>query len=74
MVRLMPMTIDLTLTRAAFTVEGHSFVVSPTGEVGVHTQHPRYRVDCETCSECVHEATTGVAWNVDFHIRTNKET
>lgn len=60
--------ISLTLTRAEFTTEGHAFVVTPTGESGIHTDRPRYRVQCTTCGEVVHEGTTGVEWNIKAHL------
>lgn len=61
--------IALTLARAEFTTEGHTFVVTPIGEFGVHTGRPRYRVRCATCGVVVHEATTGVEQNVELHLR-----
>lgn len=42
-------------------VEG--FVITATGDEGIHTGRPRFKVVCERCSEVVHANTTGpVSW------------
>lgn len=45
------------------------FRVKSTNKRGFHTDRLRYRVDCVTCNVIVHEATTGVAFNVRDHLR-----
>lgn len=64
--------IALALSRAAFSIKGHAFVVTPTGESGIHTGRPRYRVRCETCDVLVHTGTTSVEANVEHHLAGSK--
>ena len=51
------------------------FRVSPTQLRGVDTGRVRFRVECLTCGEIVHEATTGSTFNVKSHLssRHNRE-
>jgi hypothetical protein len=51
------------------TEDGHTFKITATDQLGCDTGRRRYRVDCVTCNEVVHEATTGPRWNVGFHVR-----
>lgn len=44
-------------------------VAEPTGEEGIHTGRPRYRVECRTCGAVVHDGTTGPAWMAREHDR-----
>lgn len=53
----------------AFTVEGVQFKVTPTKEFGVHTFRTRYRVECLTCPELLHKATTSATVRVRDHLR-----
>lgn len=52
-----------------FAIEGHHMRVTATAEVGIDTGRRRYRVECLSCSEIVHKATTGANWNIGFHVR-----
>lgn len=48
---------------------GHHFRVTATGKLGVDTGRRRYRVECLSCGEIVHEATTGAHANIRYHLR-----
>lgn len=50
----------------------HHLRVTATRELGCDTGRRRYRVECLTCNEVVHEATTGAHWNMGFHIREQR--
>ena len=52
-----------------FPVEGHHMRVTATGKVGCDSGRRRYRVECLTCVEVVHDATTGAHWNLERHLR-----
>jgi len=52
-----------------FVVDGHHLRVTATSELGIDTGRRRYRVECLTCGEIVHEATTGPRWNMARHPR-----
>ena len=43
------------------------FILEPTGETGLHSGRPRYRVECTVCGVLVHEATTGPSQAVEAH-------
>jgi hypothetical protein len=45
----------------------HRYLVTPTGESGINTGRPRYRVECLSCGELLHEATTGAVENMEAH-------
>lgn len=51
-----------------FEVEGHRFKVKPTELVGCDTFRRRYWVECLTCNEVLHEATTSATILVKQHI------
>ncbi len=55
-----------------FEIDGHHLRVTATRELGCDTGRRRYRVECLTCSEVVHEATTGARWNMGFHVRESE--
>ena len=48
---------------------GHHFRVTATAQLGVDTGRRRYRVECLSCGEVVHEATTGAHANIRFHLK-----
>src|SRR5262245_46962030 len=50
-----------------YAVDGHHLRVTATGELGCDSGRRRYRVECLTCDEVVHEATTGAHWNMRHH-------
>lgn len=52
-----------------FEIEGHRFLVSPTGGSGVHTGRGRYGVECLTCDQVIHPRTTGPGHRVEQHLR-----
>jgi hypothetical protein len=52
-----------------FMRSDHRLRVTATRHLGVDTGRRRYRVECLTCGEIVHEATTGAHWNMEFHVR-----
>ncbi|HSX22905.1 MAG TPA: hypothetical protein VLE97_09050 [Gaiellaceae bacterium] len=52
---------------------GHHFRVTATARLGVDTGRRRYRVECLSCSEIVHEATTGAHANIRYHLRDAAE-
>ena len=52
-----------------FMLDGHQLRVTATSEVGCDSGRRRYRVECLTCNEVVHEATTGPRERLAFHLR-----
>lgn len=52
-----------------FMLDGHQLRVTATREVGCDSGRRRYRVECLTCNEVVHDATTGPRWNLERHLR-----
>lgn len=54
-------------------LDGHHLRVTATSERGCDTGRRRYRVECLTCAEVVHEATTGAYANMRKHIRDAAE-
>lgn len=52
-----------------FAIDGHHFRVTATADLGCDTGRRRYRVECLSCQEVVHEATTGAHWNMGYHVR-----
>jgi len=52
-----------------YVKDGHHLRVTGTDTFGVDTGRRRYRVECLSCGELVHEATTGPRWNVEVHLR-----
>lgn len=50
-----------------YMVEDHHLRVTATAELGIDSGRRRYRVECLTCGEIVHEATTGAYWNMQKH-------
>ena len=52
---------------------GHTFVLLDTGEDGLHSGRPRYRVTCKTCDVVVHEGTTGPREMIARHLREAAE-
>lgn len=55
------------------TRSGHAFRVTPTDSFGLHSGRRRYRVDCLTCGEVAHEATTGPSETIERHLRERGE-
>lgn len=49
--------------------DGHTIHITATRATGFSTGRRRYTVECLTCRETVHEATTGPMQNVDSHLR-----
>ena len=45
------------------------FRVNATGETGINTGRMSYRVECVTCSELLHEATTGTMYRIEQHLK-----
>lgn len=57
-----------------FTIrDGHIFASTPTGDVGIDSGRPRFKVECLTCNECLHENTTGPSLRIESHIRIHKQ-
>lgn len=56
-----------------YAIDGHHLRVMTTGELGCDTGRRRYRVECLTCGEVVHEATTGAHANMKSHVRDAAE-
>jgi hypothetical protein len=56
-----------------YMLDGHHQRVTATGEVGIDSGRRRYRVECLTCAEIVHEATTGAFANMERHVRWARE-
>ena len=54
-------------------IGGHHLRVTATRHLGVDTGRRSYCVECLTCSEIVHEATTGAHWNMKFHVKDAAE-
>ena len=52
-----------------FAIDGHHLRVTATRELGCDTGRRRYRVECLSCQEVVHEATTGAHCNMGYHVR-----
>jgi len=52
-----------------FTVRGHEFAVTPTGDTGVNSGRPRHRVECRTCKTVEHENTNWAASCVLQHLK-----
>lgn len=50
-----------------FEYGGRRFLVTPTGGTGIHTGRDRFRVDCLSCGELLHESTTGPSARVRNH-------
>jgi hypothetical protein len=46
-----------------------SYQVDPTTETGIHSGRTRYRVECLTCPEVLHERTTGPGARIQQHTR-----
>lgn len=49
---------------------GHIFASTPTGDVGFDSGRPRFKVECLTCKEILHENTTGPSARIESHMRT----
>lgn len=60
-----PWRVNGTLT---FTVVGHRFSVTSTGDVGCDSKRPRYFVGCGTCGSVLHENTTGAETRIVGHL------
>ena len=56
-----------------YAIGDHHLRVTATRELGCDTGRRRYRVECLTCDEIVHAATTGVHWNMKYHVRDAAE-
>lgn len=54
--------------RVDFELQGHHFRVTPIDKRGVDTGRRRYLVECLTCEEEIHEATTGPAGMCRQHL------
>jgi hypothetical protein len=52
-----------------YAIEGHHLRVTATSALGCDSGRRRYRVECLTCDEVVHEATTGAHWNMRHHVK-----
>lgn len=50
-------------------VRNHEFRVAPTGDSAMNTGRMRYRVECLTCDELVHEGSTSATAQIRFHLR-----
>lgn len=57
------------LTDCKLDLWGHTFTVKKTGDIGMNSGRPRYRVVCETCNELLHENTTGPSQHLAWHLR-----
>jgi hypothetical protein len=59
----------------SFTIrDGHIFASTPTGDFGIDSGRPRFKVECLTCKACLHENTTGPSARIESHLRSNKQT
>ena len=54
--------------------DGHVFHVTATRHTGWNTGRRRYMVECLTCKEVLHEATTGPDQRIESHLREVKRT
>src|SRR5262249_28733735 len=45
----------------------HAYRVTPTDEMAINTGRRRFRVECLTCEETLHEATTGTSSRILAH-------
>lgn len=52
--------------------DGHVMHITATRGTGFHSGRRRYMVECLTCRETIHEATTGPMSLVGFHLREVK--
>lgn len=52
-----------------YAIGAHHLRVTTTHVLGVDTGRRRYRVECLTCDEVVHEETTGAHSNMKYHVR-----
>lgn len=52
-----------------YAIDDHHMRVTATSELGCDTGRRRYRVECLSCREVVHVATTGAHWNMEYHLR-----
>jgi len=48
--------------------EVHDFRVTKTKQIGINTGRPRWHVECRTCKELIHEATTGPGSLIGYHL------
>jgi hypothetical protein len=51
-----------------FRMEGAWLQVTPTNKIGCDTGRTRYWVECLTCNEILHEATTGPKYYIEKHL------
>ena len=47
---------------------GHILACTPTGDVGSDSGRPRFKVECLTCNEVLHENTTGPSVRIESHV------
>jgi hypothetical protein len=55
------------------TLRGHTFGVSATDKTGRDSGRRRWRVECKTCDVVLHEATTGAATQMAYHLNDVEE-
>lgn len=49
-------------------ISGHLFAITPTTLIGGDSGRTRFRVECKTCGEMLHEATTGPRLRIASHL------
>lgn len=49
-------------------LRGHVFDVAATGEDSIDSGRPRYRVECVTCGQIIHEATNAPMLRIEQHL------
>jgi len=54
-----------------FLIEGHQLKVTPTSLIGCDTGRRRYKVECLSCEETIHKATTGPRSLCRYHVEGN---
>lgn len=58
------------LERVEFDIKGVRMRVSLTRETGPHTLRSRYRVECVSCNELLHKATTSASARCRDHLKS----
>jgi hypothetical protein len=52
-----------------FELNGAKLKITPTAERGFDTGRTRYRCECLTCEEVLHEATSGASYRFRDHLK-----
>lgn len=60
--------------RVVFKLFGAEMAVEPSGGPdAIHTGRGRFKVECLTCKELIHEATTGTGVHCEAHLQTEHD-